>query len=241
MRLLSRLAAVALVAAAIFISQSSRATLITVSFSGQVEFVSGVAVGGPFDVGDPVTGQFSYQTAGAVPRTMTLSEATYDPGVIQSFEVQIGDYLAIGAPQLLFPQNRVSVESQALSGPSAGLFRDQVTFRTSVASPAVNGVDPSRLQFFIENVGPTKILPSVDLPSVDSWLALTVALPQVATGPSVNHLIFGDNGAVDRVDWTVTSYSVVPEPGMALLVGLGMVALGVCRSGRGRAAGEALA
>ncbi len=201
----------------------AQAAPVVVDFFGEITNVSGTAVGGPVQLGDPVSGRVVYEQSGGVDTVPSdPSIGLYSPTHIQSFDLTAGTY-SVTANHLA-QLGYIKVESRD------DINLDGVSFRIGASGNDINGVSPYMMQFAPRDHNSPRILTHVNLPTIAELMLFEVLLPILGPGSTGNFLVFGGPG-LDRFDYSVTSMVVSPEPGTAalLLAGLGLLA------GRGRA------
>jgi len=195
------------------LSPEAVAAEIIVDFVGEVLHAQGAAVGGPFQAGGAVTGRIVYDPVGAVDTLPSDPESgRYAAGTMRSFDLTVGSYEAVG--NLLSSLGYVGVRSE--DRPATPDYT-AVAFRAAATGASVGGLAPSAMQFEVNYFGPRPLLTDA-IPDSADLLAMRLGLPTSSSCfACTNFLTFGGPG-LDRVDWTMTSYTVIPEPNTAVLL-----------------------
>jgi hypothetical protein len=102
-------------------------------------------------------------------------------------------------------------------------FDSLIVNANALSGQEFNGLSPVRLQFGLYSIDLSKVL-SPNLPEIDGLLRFDASDGQT----NFNFLTFG-SGFERQVRWSFTSYTptVIPEPGTALLLGCGLMALSI--------------
>jgi len=200
-----------LLVAAFGLAAPSQAAVIEVAFTGIVASVGTDLAGGPIDVGNEVSGRFSYNTP--APNTGVGNIGIYDD-VVTSYNATVGGYEVAMVGSTDF---RVGNDQTSIPNPFDSLIVNAV----ALSGPELNALSPVRLQFGLYSTDLTRVL-STDLPDVDALLRFAASDGRT----NFNFLTFG-SGFERQVRWNLTSFTptVIPEPGIALLLGGGLMAL----------------
>lgn len=199
---------------ALFTATTSSATVYDVSFSGSVTYPVQDFYGLEIVRGTPVQGYYQYADNLSDPVfSSTSGSATYVGAVI-------GGSLTIGTHTVDFsaPGDIVLNDDNPFTG------RDGIFARYDVTGNRLGPYNLDTVQFGLGSLDQST-WSSPDLPA-DLSVFLDEDLPSASGG--TNWL----RGARDGVDsgtavvrWVITDYSVVPEPGTALLFGCGLIGL----------------
>jgi len=184
-----------------------------VEFSGTVSGLSGDSVVAVplipsvgFGVGAPIAGRVEWIESGVADTNPAIDEGLY-PGALLTFQVEIGG------------QNWAAGEGD-VAVIAGAMDPIQLTGR-SIAGPGYGSLLPSI--FIIDFEDPTDFIQSDALPTVDPPFADRIL-------PGTLSLNFTDSATgFLEIEATVSSYAVVPEPGSAVLIGLGLPLLALAR------------
>jgi hypothetical protein len=187
-----------LLAAFAFPAAASAAT-ITVTFTGEIDFVTPAISSGPFQVGDPISGSFQID-ATTPDGEADPDEGSYE-GAISNLTFSIGDYDGTG-----------SGENELHMRNGAGFNVDNFFVSSDFTGPDVAGFPPFH---FLLNLGDSdnSVFSSDEIPA-----SLDLADFEIA------NVILGflDGSNVPSVDGSITSLTyTVPEPGVLALLAFG--------------------
>ena len=211
-------AAAALVATSLTATAAS-AVLIEVEFTGIVPAVPADLEGGPVAAGSPVTGRFVYDTS--VTNSSALAGVGNFADAVKEFDVTLGGYsIGTTVPTLFQSRN----DQQSIPNPFDSFL---VNATSGLVGDTINGFSPNRLQWGTFSTDLTRILDETVIPDIDG-------LFRFEPTDSYSNFNFVGFAGTQPIRWnqqTITA-TIIPEPGTALLLGLGLAGLAGARRSR---------
>lgn len=193
MRILASLAALSLA-----LPSAGSAATITVTFTGEIDFVTSGISSGPFQVGDPISGSFQIDST-TLDGEADPDEGSYE-GAISNLTFSFGDY-----------DGTSSGENELHMRNGEGNNVDNFFVSSDFTGPDVAGLPPFHFLFDLGDIENT-IFTNDDIPT-------TLDLADF----EVRNLILGflDGNEVPSVNGQITSVTyTVPEPGVLALLAL---------------------
>lgn len=189
----------------------AEAATLRIDFSGTVWSVTD-GVSGTIPGRAPVSGTVVLANSGAEDITPSPTQGAYQ-NLIASFELRIGEYTTTSAG---LGQGNIIVVHEG--EPSSDLFYA----RAPMSGASVNGFSLNSAQFGLVGSPNTSAFDGDGIPTPEELLNFpqTQRYLNFLTSDSVA-------GSQQRVDWEVTSFSVVPEPTAYHLVALGLLFIGI--------------
>ena len=212
------LTALACAFASVGIASSASAVPITFAFTGEVVALSNEAVDGPIAIGDPISGQFSFESSAANTST-DPEQGAYASLLRVSFSFGVYSNGYDEPPQRI--TTVVVANDRAIGIPSN--VRDSYLVQTQgrPGGPLLNGLELREFHFQLTDPTATAF-DSLDQPLTPPPLdAFTVE----DVGTSFITVGFASAGRpFSQVRGRVTSLTLVPEPGSGTLLALGLLA-----------------
>jgi hypothetical protein len=140
------------------------------------------------------------------------------PTAITSFSIQLGDSYVVTGNSAGANSSFCTTHNDLTGGEPSGTL----LFRNEATGPALGPLAPELMQFALNDHSAGGDVIHETLPTAWDWSDYRAVLPFRG---NLNFLLFGPPGSTDRVDWVVESITVVPEPGTALLLSLGLVGI----------------
>ncbi len=222
MTLWARISKIAvLVAALCGFSTTVGAAEIEISFEGTIAWMWDLDSDGLFGLNDPVSGSLIYDTDAEVDVETSEPDGSfidYDSTAITSFSIQLGDSYVVTGNSAGANSYLHTTHNEFTGGVPTGTL----AFRNEASGPMIGPLTPELMQFALNDHSAGGDVIHETLPTAWDWLGYEAVLP---FGGNLNFLLFGPPGSTDRVDWVVESITVVPEPGTAVLVSLGLVGI----------------
>lgn len=195
-------------------ANSLNAQSISYSFEGVVETPSPF-LGDRFQVGDPVTGSFTYDSSTPDGQPGNMSVGSY-LGSIEAFDFQIGDYSASISPVI---HGDIRVDDRTTIVPNPRPHRDAYTAVALMSGEQVEGFDLllaslQILDFDGDAITDDPITP----PQLDLFSDPLITIDFAPVGSDQN-----------RIWASLTSLQQVPEPASVALLSVGVIFIGVIR------------
>lgn len=199
-------------------AQSASATPIQIHFEGHLQQISSglYPLSIPIFTGEPVSGFVEFDPEGAIDLNSDPNYGEYFD-VVTQLRIQIGEFTFESTG--LGNGNQVLVHDYS---PSADIQnKDVFVARTPVSGPSISGFSPERAQFGLSGLPHESILASEAI--------LTAAqLRQIFVAPqrNLNSIrLVNATGELRFLGFWVSKIRVVPEPGTALLLMIGLAGL----------------
>ncbi len=208
-------------------SSSASVMALTIGFTGNVYSVGLGISGDGVSVGDIITGQFTYDAAVLDPICDTDYGSYYEA---QKFDIMFSSGFFYSSLS-----TTAGVQNDRQNG-WATLPADGMTVRSDIASgDTLNGKNVTAFQFGLRRENISGHLWSDEyLPDADDWAGVSLA---DINAPDWHWMEF-DHMLDSQIRWEITSFTVSPEPGTMVLLGIGLAGLAGIRRRKQHSAGS---